>query len=96
MVAQEAGSFATNEYVLLSFFGLSTLAFLWYMYKVIGTFALREQSTCHVPHRSAVEYQNMDPKDFEDDASEDLPEVELKDFTVEGKLQCPCQLANIP
>lgn len=35
-MADAGGGFASNEYLLLAFFGLSTVAFLWYMYKVVG------------------------------------------------------------
>ena len=88
MSGTDGGSFATNEYVLLAFFGLSTLAFLWYMYKVIGESFCRDiKNTCRNFRACApaVEYQNMDPKDFEDDASDEGPEVELQDFTVGGE-----------
>ena len=35
-MADFGSGIASNEYVLLAFFGISTIAFLWYMYKVVG------------------------------------------------------------
>lgn len=88
------GSVSTNEVMLLAFFLLATLAFLYYMFRVVGERLAwwgETPARLHLLPSCAVEYQNMDPSEFEEQA--EAEQVVYQDFTQAGKfhllLCCP-------